>query len=84
MSFFTMTRIYRNPEGEISLRDVWTITEGELNEIAGLTWKQLHGEDELAALHRKVAWASQALTEFADLVGFTRPWASRVQHGCYL
>ena len=84
MNFFTMTRIYRNPEDEISLRDVWTIADGELNDIAGLAWKRLREDEELTALHREVAWASQALTEFADLVGFTRPSASLVQHGCYL
>ena len=84
MNFFTMTRIYRNPDDEISLRDVWTIADGELNDIAGLAWKRLREEEELAALHREVAWASQALTEFADLVGFTRPSAGRAQHGCYL
>ena len=84
MNFFTMIRIYRNPEDEISLRDVWTIADGELNDIAGLAWKRLREEEELTALHREVAWASQALMEFTDLVGFTRPSVSGVQHGCYL
>ncbi len=84
MNFFTMIRIYRSADVEISLRDVWTIADGELNDLAELVWKRLREEKDLAALHREVAWASQALTEFADLVGFTRCSAVRVQDGCYL
>ncbi|MCY4463545.1 MAG: hypothetical protein OXC26_24600 [Albidovulum sp.] len=58
MNFFTMIRIYRNPEDEISLRYVWTIADGELNDIAGLAWKRLREEEEVTALHREVAWVS--------------------------
>ena len=36
MQFFTMARIYRRPDVAISLRDVWTIADGELNEAAGV------------------------------------------------
>ena len=84
MPFFTMTRIYRDPEDAISLRDVWTIVDGELNGAAVLAWERLRSEDELAALHREVAWAAQALLEFADLVDFTRPAKGRIQYRNYL
>ena len=84
MHFFTMTRIYRDPEDAISLRDVWTIVDGELNGAAVLAWERLRSEDELAALHREVAWAAQALLEFADLVDFTRPAKGRIQYRNYL
>ena len=73
MHFFIMTYIYRDPEDEISLRDVWTIADGELNGTAEFVWERLRSEDDLAALHREVAWAAQALMEFADLVDYTRP-----------
>ncbi len=73
MHFFTMIHIYRDPEDAISLRDVWTIADGELNSIAALAWEHLRSEDELVALHREVAWAAQALMEFADLIPYTRP-----------
>ena len=36
MHFFTMTRIYRDPEDAISLRDVWTIVDGELKWRRGI------------------------------------------------
>ena len=84
MKFFTMTRIYRDPEDEISLRDVWTIGDGELNDVSALALEKLRGDAELGSLHRAVAWAAQALTEFADVVGFTRVKQDRVQHGSYL
>ena len=77
MHFFTMTYIYRDPEDEISLRDVWTIADGELNGAAEFVWERLRSEDDLAALHREVAWAAQALIEFADLVDYTRPAIGR-------
>ena len=48
MHFFTMTRIYRDPEDAISLRDVWTIVDGELNGAAAFAWERLRSEDELA------------------------------------
>ena len=84
MHFFTMNRIYRNPEDAISLRDVWTIVDGELNGTAAFAWERLRSEDELGALHREVAWAAQALLEFADLLSFTRPAKGRVQYQNYL
>ena len=84
MHFFTMTRIYRDPEDAISLRDVWTIVDGELNGAAAFAWERLRSENELASLHREVAWAAQALLEFADLVDFTRPAKGRVQYRNYL
>ena len=32
MRFFAMHRIYRHPDDAISFRDVWAISDGELNE----------------------------------------------------
>ena len=58
--------------------------DGELNGAAAFAWERLRSEDELAALHREVAWAAQALLEFADLVDFTRPAKGRVQCRNYL
>ena len=84
MHFFTMTRIYRDPGDAISLRDVWTIVDGELNGVAAFAWERLRSEDELAGLHREVAWAAQALLEFADLVDYTRPAKGRIQYRNYL
>ena len=84
MHFFTMTRIYRDPEDAISLRDVWMIVDGELNGAAAVAWERLRSEKELALLHREVAWAAQAVLEFADLVDFTRPAKGRVQYRNYL
>ena len=84
MHFFTMTRIYRDPEDAITLRDVWTIVDGELNGAAAFAWERLRSDDDLAALHRQVAWAAQALLEFADLVDYTRPTKGRVQFQNYL
>ena len=68
--FFGVARIYRNPDDAISLRDVWTMADGELNEIAGIACALLQNEEELTDLHREVAWASQALIEFVDLASF--------------
>ena len=36
MRFFAMHRIYRHPDDAISFRDVWAISDGELNEAAGI------------------------------------------------
>ena len=41
MRFFTMTRIYRDPADAISLRDVWTIVDGELNAAPAFAWERL-------------------------------------------
>ena len=84
MQFFAMARIYRHPDDAISLRDVWTISDGELNEAAGVACRRLRDEGELAGLHREVAWAAQALIEFADLANLTRPGKGRVQYKNYL
>ena len=84
MHFFTMTRIYRDPEDAISLRDVWAIFDGELNDAAAVAWERLRSEGELAVLHCDVAWAAQALLEFADLVDYTRLENGRVQYRNYL
>ena len=70
MHFFGVARIYRNPDDAISLRDVWTMADGELNEVAGIASARLQDEEELTNLHREVAWASQALIEFVDLASF--------------
>ena len=84
MHFFTMTRVYRDPEDPISLRDVWTIVDGELNVAAVFAWERLESDDELAILHREVAWAAQALLEFADLLNYRLPPKGRVQYRNYL
>ena len=51
--------------------DVWTIGDGELNATGGIACERIRNEGELADLHRQVAWACQALIEFADLANFT-------------
>ena len=84
MHFFAKTRIYRDPEDAISLRDVWTIVDGELNALAASAWERLRSGDDLAVLHREVAWAAQPLLEFADLVDYTRSAKGRVQYRNYL
>ena len=94
MHFFAMARIYRHPDDAISFRDVgaarrappeggqrpWTIGDGELNEAAGIVWKRLRDEKELAGLHREAAWSAQALIEFADLANFTHSGKGRTQY----
>ena len=84
MQFFAMARIYRRPDDAISLRDVWTIGDGELNESALFAWERLRDEAELSALHREVAWSAQALIEFADLANLTHSGKGRVQYKNYL
>ena len=84
MQFFTIARIYRHPDDAISLRDVWTIAEGELNDAAELACERVQDEKELADLHREVAWSAQALIEFADLTSFTPSAQGRCQYKNYL
>ena len=64
------TRTYRNPDDPVSLRDVWIIGDGELNEGGKSAWTYLQDENELAHLHRDVGWLRQALIEFMDLANF--------------
>ena len=82
--FFAMARIYRRADDAISLRDIWTIADGELNKAAGVACGRLRDEMELADLHREVAWSAQALIEFADLANFTHSGKGRVQYKNYL
>lgn len=84
MQFFAVARIYQHSDDVISLRDVWTITDGELNEAAGVACARLRDETELADLHCEVAWLAQALIEFADLVNFTPSSRGRFQYKNYL
>ena len=84
MQFFALARIFRSPEDAISLRDVWTITDGELNEAAEIAYGRLRAERELADLHREVAWSAQAFIEFSDLANFTRSGKGRIQYKNYL
>ena len=84
MQFFAMARICRHADDAISLRDVWTITDGEMNEAAAVAWERLRKEKELAGLHREVAWSAQALIEFADLAKFMRSGKGRFQYNNYL
>ena len=84
MQFFTMARIYRHRDDAITLRDVWTIFDRELNKVAGVACTRLRDEKELAALHREVAWSAQALLEFADLANITHSGKGRFQYKNYL
>lgn len=84
MEFFVTARIYRHPKDGISLQDVWTFAEGELNVLGEAASRRLSDEKKVAALHREVAWATQALIEYWDLVSFTRPRKGRNQYRNYL
>ena len=84
MHFFAMARMFRNPDDAISLRDVWAIGEGEMNEAAGAAWERLRKEGNLAGLEREVVWSAQALVEFADLANFTHSGKGRFQFKNYL
>ncbi len=84
MNFFTVARIYGEPDDAISLRDVWTIGDGELNAIAGIAFERFRNKEELDDLHRQVAWAAQALIEFADLANFAHSAKGRFQYKNYL
>lgn len=84
MHFGFASRLYRHPDDEISLRDVWNIGDGELNTAAELALAHLHDGGELAALHRGVAWLSQAVIEFADLLDYRPPRKGHWQHKNYL
>ncbi len=84
MNFFAMVRIYRDSDDAISLRDVWMIGDEELNARSAIACKRIENKAELADLHRQVAWAAQALVEFADLANFTSPAKGRFQHKNYL
>lgn len=84
MQFFTVARIYRDPTDAISLRDVWMITEGEMNTAAGVALQHLQNEKELAEPHREVAWLAQALIEFMDLADFTFQGKGRRQRKNFL
>lgn len=70
MQFLTIARIYHHFDDTISLRDVWWVMDGELNEQAKVASAHLTDNRELADLHSEVAWLSQALIEFADLLSF--------------
>lgn len=84
MKIFTIARIYKQTSDAISLRDVWTITNEELNALAEVACTRLGEERELADLHREVAWLSQSLIEFADLLNATPENKGPVQHKNYL
>ena len=84
MKIFTIARIYRQTTDAISLRDVWTITDEELNALAEVADTRLGEERELTDLHREVAWLSQSLIEFADLMSFTPASKGSVQHRNYV
>ncbi len=84
MEFFVMARIFRHPDDAISLRDVWTFADGELNVLGEAASRRLDDEKQVAKLHREVASSTQALIEFWDLVNFTRTGKGRVQYRNYL
>ena len=84
MQFFSTARMFRDPDDAISLRDVWTIGDEDLNSTARVAWERLRSEKELVGLHREVAWATQALIEFSDLASFTPSTKGRFQYKNYL
>lgn len=84
MQFFAMARIYRSPDDTISLRDVWTIADEELNQAGTVACESLRTDTELADLHYEVAWSAQALIEFWDLANFMRSAKGRVQYKNFL
>ena len=84
MQFATVARIFRHPDDAISLHDVWTIVDGELNKVSEVASKHLRDTSGLAELHREVAWSAQALVEFMDLDNFMRPALGQWQHRNYL
>ena len=84
MHFFSMARVYRDPGDAISLRDVWTIFDGELNSIAEVACERLQNDKALADLHCDVAWSAQAMIDFSDLASFTSSVKGRLQYKNYL
>ena len=84
MEFFVMARIFRHPDDAISLRDVWTFADRELNVLGEAASRRLGDEQRVANLHCEVAWSTQALIEFWDLVNFKRTGKCRVQYKNYL
>ena len=49
MQFLAITRIYRNPDDPVSLRNVWIIGDGEFKEGGKSAWTYLRDENELAS-----------------------------------
>ena len=84
MQFATFARVFRDPRGAISLQDVWTFADGELNTVGEVALEHLRATRELKTLHREVAWSAQALVEFMDLHNFLRPATGPWQHRNYL
>ena len=84
MEFVSIARIYSAPDDAVSLRDVWAISDGELSGVADVAWRYVLSNQELADLHRKVAWSSQSLIEFIDMANFIPPLKGRWQHKNYL
>ena len=84
MQFLTITRFYRHLDDDISLRDVWWIMDEELNEQARVASAHLTDNQELVDLHSEVAWLSQALIEFVDLLSFKPTGKGPIQHRNFL
>lgn len=84
MEFAFFGRIYREPDAIVTLRDTWFVAEDELNAISGALKKLCQDDPEISKLHRKVAWLSQAIIEFTDLLGMHLPRRGRWQHTNYL
>ena len=84
MELVFIGRIYREPDARIALRDVWNIGKRELNSAGEITERLVQDDQELAELHRNVSWLSQAVIEFADLLGLAFPQRGRWQHTNYL
>ena len=82
MPFFVTAKIYRHPDDAISLRDIWMIGDREMNKAAEVASGYL--ENDLADLHREVAWLMQAMIEFMDLINVTHPDRGQWQHKNYL
>jgi len=84
MRFHFFGRVYRNPTEQISLKDVWMITQNELSGLGSSTLQMVRHDADLGDLHRQVAWQCQAVIEFADLLGSHIPHKGRWQHINYL
>ena len=84
MQFLTVSRMYRNPNDPVTLRDVWMIRDEDLNDGAKVASTYLQSTNELSGLHREVAWLGQSLIEFMDFATLSPTGRGRWQHNNYL
>ena len=62
--------VFRSTQDDISFQKVWTIRADELCPAADISSDYIQLNDDLAEMHCRVAWLSQALIEFMDLLDF--------------